>query len=201
MEGFIEDPNAKKLEEGRVRVQRVWIYEDDYKQFGITDDCKKCLHNQRWGYNASRMTHTEKCRRRMEEALATTDEGKQRLATAEERTNQRLAKHVEEADVRPERGIGAEAGPDISQEVSGDVATLAIPERTPIDEWIAEDEMEFENGDQVPQSPNTPGSDDGGYEPTSPAESEADMDTGMVELLHTCSGSEEIRRTVQRDAE
>jgi len=46
---FIEDPNAKKHEEGRVRVQRVWIDEDDYKQFGITDDCEKCFHNHRWG--------------------------------------------------------------------------------------------------------------------------------------------------------
>jgi hypothetical protein len=27
------------------------------------------------------------------------------------------------------------------------------------------------------------------------------MDTGMVELLKTCSGSEESRQTVQRDAE
>ena len=61
--------------------------------------------------------------------------------------------------------------------------------------------MEFENGDQVPQSPNTPESDDGGYEPTSPAESEADMDTGLVDPLKTCSGSDEIRRTVQKDAE
>ena len=52
------DPNAKKHEKGKVRIQRVWIYEDDYKAFGITDDCKKCLHNQRWGYNASKMIHS-----------------------------------------------------------------------------------------------------------------------------------------------
>ena len=101
---FIEDPNAKKEDKGRVRIQRVWIYEEDYKSFGITDDCKKCLHNQRWGYNASRMVHSEKCRTRMEEALATTEAGRRRLAEAEERTNQKLAKQIEESDVRPEGG-------------------------------------------------------------------------------------------------
>jgi hypothetical protein len=49
IEGFAEDPNAQKHEQGKVRAQRVWIYEEDYKTFGITDDCKKCIHNQRWG--------------------------------------------------------------------------------------------------------------------------------------------------------
>ena len=113
VEGFAEDPNAQKHEQGKVRAQRVWIHEEDYKTFGITDDCKKCLHNQRWGYNASRMMHSEKCRTRMEQALATTEEGCERLAAAEERINQKLAKQVEESDARPERGIGAEAGPDV----------------------------------------------------------------------------------------
>jgi hypothetical protein len=49
IEEFAEDPNAKKHEVGKLKIQRVWIYEDDYKTFGITDDCKKCIHNQRWG--------------------------------------------------------------------------------------------------------------------------------------------------------
>jgi hypothetical protein len=111
VEDFVEDPNAKEKEATKGKIQRVWIYEDDYKTFGITDDCKKCLHNQRWGYNASRMIHSEKCRQRMEEALATTEAGRIRLAAAEERVNQKLAKGIEEADARPERGIEA-VGPD-----------------------------------------------------------------------------------------
>ena len=87
VEGFVEDPNAKPHDQGRVRVQRVWIYERDYAQFGITDDCPKCLHNQRWGYNKSRMVHSERCRTRMGQALNTTEEGRKRLAAAEERIN------------------------------------------------------------------------------------------------------------------
>ncbi len=100
----------------KLKTQRVWVYDDDYKTFGITDDCKKCIHNHRWGYNVSRMIHSEKYRNRMEAALATTEDGQRRLAVAEERMNQKLAKEVEEADARPERGIVAEAGPDVGFE-------------------------------------------------------------------------------------
>ena len=46
----------------------------------------------------------------MEEALQTTEEGRKRLAAAEERMNQRLAKEVEEADARPEGEKVAEKG-------------------------------------------------------------------------------------------
>ena len=47
IEEFADDPHAKKYEKGKVRIQRVWIYEDDYKAFGITDDCKECFHSRR----------------------------------------------------------------------------------------------------------------------------------------------------------
>jgi hypothetical protein len=252
VEGFADDPNAQKHEQGKVRAQRVWIYEEDYKTFGITDDCKKCLHNQRWGYNASIMMHSEKCRTRMEQGLATTEEGRERLAAAEERINQKLAKQVEESDARPERGIGAEAGPDVKFEsdfvaepVRGALAqreyenptpapyvaaadrstqggarrpaagklqgprglsgastghSIAV-ERTSIDDWIDEDEdeMDLENGNQVPQSPQP----DDDYEPTTPrgSDSEVEMDMGMVGLLKTCGGNHEAKELVTRDAE
>ena len=108
VEGFGEDPKIPKHEQGIVlRTQRVWIYEDDYETVGITDDCKTCLHNQRRSYNASRMTHSEKCRQRMEAALATTEAGRARLAAAEERINQIMAKEIEVADARPEGEGGA----------------------------------------------------------------------------------------------
>ena len=92
IEGFANDPNAKAHEVSKVRTQRVWMYEHDYTAFGITEDCKKCHHNQRWGYNKSRMLHSEQCRTRMETALATTDAGKTRLAPAGGRINHKLAK-------------------------------------------------------------------------------------------------------------
>ena len=106
VEGFEDNPEARLHDQGRVRAQRVWIYEKDYTESGITDDCKNCLHNQRWGYNKSKMVHTERCRARMEQALSATDAGRKRLEAAEERMNAKLAKEVEEADARPEGGIG-----------------------------------------------------------------------------------------------
>ena len=53
----------------------------------------------------------------------------------------------------------------------------------------------------APQSPMQ--ADDDDYSPTTPrgSDSDAGMDTGMVELLKVCSGSEDIRRAVKRDAE
>ena len=47
----------------------------------------------------------------MEEALATTEAGRIRLASADERANQQLVNGIEEADARPERGMEA-VGPD-----------------------------------------------------------------------------------------
>ena len=241
VEEFRDDPNAKDHEKARVRIQRVWIYERDYKMFGITDDCKKCLHNQRLGYNKSKMIHSEKCRKRMEEALATTEEGRRRLEEAEERANQRLAKEVEESDVRPERGIEV-SGPDggweddlfgnpLTQPSDNATPGMGLPavdlstqggarrqaaekpqgprglneastrysgtavERTSIDDWIEGEDMDLENGDQVPQTPHL----DDDYEPTTPrgSDSDVEMDMGMIELLKTCSGSEEIRKEAQ----
>ena len=48
----------------------------------------------------------------MEQALATTETGQKMLDVADERMNHKSAEEMEEADARPERGIGA-AGPDI----------------------------------------------------------------------------------------
>ena len=55
--------------------------------------------------------------------------------------------------------------------------------------------MQFGNGEIVPQTPEIE------YEPTEPKESDDEMDTGMIGLLKTCSGSEEIRKITQTDSE
>ena len=110
--------------------------------------------------------------------------------------NQRLAKEVEEADARPERGIG-DAGPEVGFEnpqqrfdetvpgigpaeraptpteerdgargsrkspgprglMGASSSNEAVAERTPIDDWIDGEDMDFENGDQVQQSLEVP---------------------------------------------
>ena len=122
----------------------------------------------------------------MEEALATTEYGRRRLAQAEERANQRLAKHVEESDVRPEgkkaeegapEGAPQNFGPDIApnENMHGSAsAPLLQPffanerEWTPMDEWIDEDmeDMDLENGHMIPQTTELRG--DMEYPPTTP---------------------------------
>ena len=124
-EGFIEDESIEQAPRGKSRVQRVALYEKDYLEFGITDDCRKCISNKKYGYNknasgkSSTMPHTERCRKRMEAALATTEEGRQRLARAQERVDSWIAKEIEQADgrkdVRPEG------------EMSGDVPNIGVP--------------------------------------------------------------------------
>ena len=57
--------------------------------------------------------------------------------------------------------------------------------------------MGLENGDQVPHSPED--------EPRSPlypeSDSEIEMDTGMLGLLKTCSGREDVKKQVMQDAD
>ncbi len=48
------------------------------------------------------MVHTERCRKRMEAAMATTEDGRRRLAQTQERIDAWLAKEIERADARPE---------------------------------------------------------------------------------------------------
>ena len=76
-------------------------------------------------------------------------------------------------------------------------------ERTSIDDWIGEEDMDLEDGGQVPQSPvpQSPNPSDE-YDPTTPRGSDSgdEMDTGMVGLLETCSGREDLKAGVVRAA-
>ena len=59
--------------------------------------------------------------------------------------------------------------------------------------------MDLENGDHIAQTPEVPLDDDCTPTESRGSDSDAEMDMGMIGLLETCSGSEEIRRVVQRD--
>ena len=72
--------------------------------------------------------------------------------------------------------------------------------RTSIDDWIEDDGEGMDLEHEAPSFPRIPE-----REPRSPlypdTDSEAEMDTGLLGLLNTCSGSEEIRKIVQRDSD
>ncbi len=59
--------------------------------------------------------------------------------------------------------------------------------------------MDLENGDQVPQSPEAPHDDEAPFYPDT--DSEIEMDTGMLGLLKTCSGREDVKKQVMQDAD
>ena len=139
VEGFEKGDNLERAPRGRSRVQRVMLYERDYVQFGITDDCRKCISNQKHGYNktagggVSTMTHTERCRRRMEAALATTEDGQRRLEEAKYRLDAWTAKQVEQAvekDVQPEGEMNGDA-PDVTE-------ATEVPPQNPLDRDAAD---------------------------------------------------------------
>ena len=70
-------------------------------------------------------------------------------------------------------------------------------ERTSIDDWIDGEDMDLEHDDKASQSDEE--------EPISPLhperDSEIEMDTGMLGLLKACSGRQDAKERVTRDAE
>ena len=72
-------------------------------------------------------------------------------------------------------------------------------ERTPIDEWIEADEVDLEQNDQIPESPESNPEDLYGH--TGKVERDDGMKTGMIGFLATCSGREDVKERVVRDAE
>ena len=60
--------------------------------------------------------------------------------------------------------------------------------------------MDLENGDHAPNTPEVQPSPEPEYSPTSP-EPDDEMDTGMIGLLKTRSGREDIKEKVKKDSE
>ena len=102
-----EDENKTKLpkevvfdkDKGQVpdnaeyEVRGVRIKKGDYEMFGYTEGCTGCqLLRSKQG---RRGVHTRDCRARMVEAMGSTEEGKRRLAAAEDRWMEEMARRVE----------------------------------------------------------------------------------------------------------
>ena len=72
------------------------------RQLGTTDDCPQCEHVRQFNETKNGLAHTEKCRKRLVEALEQTEEGATKLANTEERINRGVARVIEESDARRE---------------------------------------------------------------------------------------------------
>ena len=62
--------------------RRLYLRTRDFKEHGTTRGCKGCIAMARGGKG---VPHTEACRKRMTEAIAETDEGRERAKAAEAR--------------------------------------------------------------------------------------------------------------------
>ena len=88
----VEDDEAKKVikvDESEVPndPSRFWIIKEDIERVGYSDGCMGCnaMHESR-----PTQRHSEYCRRRVQEDLKDTEEGRQRLDKAEERFTEAL---------------------------------------------------------------------------------------------------------------
>ena len=68
--------------EGEIVPRRLYLRTRDFKEHGGTRGCKGCIAMARGGKG---VPHTEACRKRMTEAIAETDEGRERAKAAEAR--------------------------------------------------------------------------------------------------------------------
>lgn len=83
--------------QGEPQVRRMRLRREDYEEYGYTTGCPGCRALLR---GVAPQTHSEPCRRRMEDILKNSEIGQRRKRVADERINQRLAKKAEEEDNR-----------------------------------------------------------------------------------------------------
>ena len=89
------EPPAAPLRHLRINI-------DDLDRHGYTEGCVQCTYMRRHRRARPGTTHSHACRARMEEAIAQTTAGKQRLDRHNERLNEAMAKEIQRADaLRP----------------------------------------------------------------------------------------------------
>ena len=86
----------------------------DFQKHGFTENCRGCIHLQ--DGVGPRMGHNEERRRRMEEILRQSEEGKDRVARAEGRQEHWIAGEVEKADGKDKEENPVECSEEIQLE-------------------------------------------------------------------------------------
>ena len=70
--------------------RRVYIKARDLENHGYTSGCPRCEHEMKYGKGRTTLPHSERCRQRIMEELAKTDEGQRRIAEAGARLDRAL---------------------------------------------------------------------------------------------------------------
>ena len=84
-------------------VRRMRINKSDLVRYGFHRDCPQCEHIQKYGHAQPGRPHTDACRKQLEEAMAETEDGRERLKAYEESLTRSMAEHVERSDEQASR--------------------------------------------------------------------------------------------------
>ena len=76
-------------------IRRLRINQSDLDAHGYEPDCPQCVYIQKYGKSKPGGQHSDRCRKRLQEAMQQTEAGRARLAEHDERINQAMAEHVE----------------------------------------------------------------------------------------------------------
>ncbi len=95
-------------------LRRLRINKSDLEAHGYTQGCRQCEYVERHGKSRSGLQHSVACRKRVIEAIGQTEEGKQRIAEHDERTNAAIAERIEKED----ESKAATAKPETDEETA-----------------------------------------------------------------------------------
>ncbi len=168
------EPHPQPEPEIAVNPRRLKITLKTLEQYGTTDGCQQCSHVRAFRETKPGLPHTERCRKRIIEAMQATDEGairvqrhEQRMMRHNEEVNQRLADHLEDAD-RALSGEGRDHHPHGA--LPGDVEATAgqashadeLPQVVQVPGTSARDTESAASAGAPPVSPERNGDEDMG---------------------------------------
>ena len=83
-------------------VRRMRINKSDLVMHGFHKDCAQSEHIKKYGNAEAGRTHSDACRKQLEDAMRATEEGRERLAAHEESLTRPMVEHIERGPGRQE---------------------------------------------------------------------------------------------------
>ena len=79
------------------------INKGDLVRYGFNKECPLCEHIHEYGHAQAGRTRADACRKQLEEAMGSIEEGRERLRVYEESLTRSMAEHVERGAEQAER--------------------------------------------------------------------------------------------------
>ncbi len=161
-----QGPTAEAVRQTAIR--RLRINKSDLDAHGHDPDCPQCTYIQKYGKPRPGGNHSDRCRRRLEEAMQQTEAGRARLAVHDERITQAMAERIENSD---KQAAERQAQPAAAQSE----ASRGFLERAPDGEPV-----EFRRGPQPPEAARVRTAAEPAAAEVEPARGEIDTETGWL---------------------